>query len=119
MKKALLGKLVSNNSYIKHYYSLIKRLGSDYSLLLCEFINKFDYYRQNNQLVQEEWFFYKRDDIEKKFGFSEFKQRTIINKLEKEGLIKTTFFKGEMPPKRYYSIEIDKVLKLFLEEKIE
>lgn len=116
-RQSLLGKLVGTSSYIRHYYILIKELGADASLLLCEFISKYDYYRVNNQLKEEKWFFYRREDIEDKFGYSEFKQRGLIADLKEKGLIQTTFFDGEMPRKCYYTIEVDNVLELLAKEK--
>jgi len=117
-EEELVGKIFGKKHYLKHYYITIKVLGADCSLMLCEFINKYYYHRDSKQypLVDSKWFYYTRESIEKKFGFSEFKQRGLLKRLNEEGYIDWMFIPDQMPPRKYYTINLENIVELISKE---
>lgn len=115
-QKVLLGKIIGNNSYLRFYYIFIQELGVDCGLLLSELVSKSDFYRLQGTLVDGKWFFQTRETIEKRFKWSEFKQRALLKVLEEGEYIETCFFPGEMPQKKYYAINTERVLELLAKE---
>lgn len=97
--------------YFKTYKVLVKKL-EDFCTagLLCELISKYDFYKDKGQLKEDKWFFYTRDDIQRDFFFSEYQQREMLKKLEKEGLVVTTVFPNTIPQRKYYTLDFKKIV---------
>ncbi len=70
----------SATPYVMVCKPAIKFLGAEVALIFCELCSKYKYHFNNNSLTNGE-FFYTQKLFESEFGFTEYKQRTILNKL--------------------------------------
>ncbi len=107
-----ISHILSEGGFWRLSKSLVAHLGITKAFVLTDLIDKYEYYRTRGQLVEDRWFFYKREEMERRWQMSNNTQRTILNALVEEGLI---FYqkRGPMPQKNYYSLNEDGVRELF------
>lgn len=89
--------------------------GNDEAILYQALITKYIYYQKNNRLTYFDglpWFYCTADDMYKSVNISKDKQRGIISKLEKLGLIKTMRKKPKNMGSsvRFFHLVLDKTL---------
>ena len=111
MKGSFINAL-TGTGYYRVSKILISNLGLLKAFALTDLIDKFEFYRERGQLVEDKWFFYRREDIEKVWGVQSHHQREILNDFVKRGLLQYEK-KGPMPKKNYYTINIAELEKYF------
>ena len=99
-----------NRSVAKHCKSV------NASIMLSELVNRQDMHANNNELASHEkygegWFYYTADKAEERTCLSRKEQDTGIKILKKLDLIESVVF--GMPGKRYFRLNIDKILEVF------
>lgn len=107
-------ELLANTGYIVVNKKLIKLIGIHEALLLGELCSEYIYWKKENRLDEEGYFFSTRENIEENTGLSSYQQRGAIKSLISKGLIKE-ISKG-MPQRNYYKLNQDNINKLITEE---
>ena len=107
----ILASLLSSSSFIMTNKILIKAVGTDAAIILGELCSEYNYWEQRNELVNKQWFYSTRENIEDNTGLSEHKQRIAINKLLKLELIETK--KMGIPCKTYYKLNELNILNCY------
>ena len=107
----ILSSLLSSSSFIMTNKILIKAVGTDAAILLGELCSKYNYWEQKEKLVDEQWFFSTRENIEDNTGLSKHKQRIAINKLLQLELIEVK--KMGIPCKTYYKLNEQNILNCY------
>jgi len=105
-----ISNILSQSSWWMLNKSITKKLGIDASLILSDFISKYDYFRGKNQLDYEGYFFNKMESIEEDTTIPPYRQKKAIEILLKENLI--SLKKEGMPAKFYYKINIEEINSL-------
>ena len=108
-----ISHLLTEGGFWRVSKSLVAHLGVTKAFVLTDLIDKYEYHRMRGQLVENKWFFYKREEMEKNWLLSSAIQRVTLTSLRDDhGLI---FFekRGNVPQKNYYSINEKKLQELF------
>jgi len=114
MNKGIGTHLLQNSAFWRLSKLLVRTIGLWESFVLTDIIDKRDYHSRKNML-DNEWFFYTRDEMKKQLGISDTFQRTLLNKLKDLGFID---MKTEgMPRRTYYKIN-DNVIDNYLKQKL-
>lgn len=120
MKKKNLLKVLSNDNFLIINRDLIKELGLDEAVLLCELCNEQYYWEMNNKLQKDGTFYSTVENIEKHIGLKKKKQLTLLNKLKKLNLVDVKYH--DIPKKRYIKVntsEIEEILNKYSEKRKE
>lgn len=80
--------------------------------LFCKFISKQEFHKMRGELIEDKWFYYTREQIQKDFYISEHLQRGMIKKFEDAGLVESIIFKNSIPQKKYYSVNFEKLIEV-------
>lgn len=107
-----ISHILSEGGFWRLNKALVAYLGITKAFVLTDLIDKYEYYRTQGKLVEGKWFFYKREEMEKRWQMSNNTQRTILNSLVEEGLIYYQK-RGPMPQKNYYSLDERGIQELF------
>ncbi len=113
MKDNLLERLLVDNKFTRLPNKFKKVLGIDEAELLTDLIIKFDGIDKKD-LKKDGSFYKKREYIEKDTGFSYNKQRRIISKLEKFGLLSHSY--KDVPRKVFYKLNIELLEELMKDD---
>ncbi len=105
----ILASLLSSSKYIIVNKDLIKLLGLNEAVILGELCSEYTYWENTNQLMDNEYFYSTRENIENNTGINAHFQRIAIKNLEQKGII--TLKKMGIPCKIYYKINEDTVIK--------
>lgn len=105
----LLEDLLGLDSYIQVNKTLIQKLGLHEAILISELYSERSYWRKQNKLRDDKWFFSTRDNLEENTGLTPYYQREALSKLITLGIVECTLM--DTPAKKYYSIVDDKLLK--------
>lgn len=105
----ILSSLLSSSKYIIVNKDLIKILGLNEAVILGELCSEYTYWENTNQLVDNEYFYSTRENIENNTGVNAHFQRIAIKNLEQKGIISQ--IKMGIPCKIYYKINEDAVIK--------
>lgn len=108
-----LASLLSSSSFIMTNKILIKAIGTDAAIILGELCSEYNYWEQKGKLVDKQWFYSTRENIEDNTGLSEYRQRVAINKMIKIGLVETK--KMGIPCKIYYKLNEINILNCYKE----
>lgn len=111
--------LIRSDNYLILNRVFIWELGLNPAILLCELANQSAHFDKDNKLEtfndEEGYFFEKISEMELRTGLSRKEQDTALKVLRDRGLIKS-LVKG-LPAKRYFKIDEDKAIELFLKSK--
>jgi len=107
----ILASLLSSSSFIMTNKILIKAVGTDAAIIIGELCSEYNYWEQRNQLVDGEWFYSTRENIEENTGISEHRQRVAIGILIDNNLIETK--RTGMPCKMYYKLNEANILACY------
>jgi DNA-binding PadR family transcriptional regulator len=88
---------------------LAHEIGLQEAVIYSELVSLYKYWTNRGELTDGEWFYCTFPNLEKNTTIKERTARTIVNKLEKQGLIDTK--KMGLPAKKYYRIT-DKILEV-------
>ena len=105
-------ELLSQDNYLMYNLSIAKNLGIYEAILIGELARKYNYWKANNKLTEDGYFFITREDIERDTGLSSDKQRSAFKHLVDEGVVSCQQ-KGGIDRSTYYKI-INERLSTFL-----
>lgn len=91
--------------------AITAKFGFDVSVLLSDLISKQNYFRDNNQLDSDGYFFNYKKNIKEDTTITEKRQDKAVEILKKNNLISVIKKKG-IPPKLFYKVNIKIVNKL-------
>lgn len=103
-KDDILLEQICGDSYIKVNRAMIQKYGPVEAILLSDMIQKRAYFRSRGELVNGEYFFFKREDIERYLKISIFVQRNIFKDFIKKGLVETANLSNSRATMLYYKI---------------
>lgn len=107
-----ISHILSEGGFWRLNKHLVSHIGLNKAFVLTDLIDRYEYYRSYGKLVEDKWFFYKREEMEKRWQMSFNTQRTILNSLVSDGLILYEK-RGPMPQKNYYSLNEQGIQQLF------
>ena len=102
-------------SFIMVNKTMIKVLGLEASVMLGELYSEYNYWKENNGLTENGYFYSTRENVENNTGLSRAKQDRAINVLESVGVIKKYIY--GMPAKRYFKFVQEGIedLRMFMD----
>ena len=109
----ILASLLSSSSFIMTNKILIKAVGTDAAIIIGELCSEYNYWEQREQLLEGEWFYSTRENIEDNTGISEHRQRIAIGILIEKKLIETK--RMGIPCKMYYKLNESNILNCYTE----
>lgn len=105
----ILSSLLSSSKYIIVNKDLIKILGLHEAVILGELCSEYSYWESVNQLVNDEYFYSTRDNIEKNTGINAHFQKIAFKNLEEKQIIYSK--KMGIPCKKYYKLNESKIIE--------
>lgn len=106
--------LVAGDNYIIVNRTLIKNLGLKEAVILGELASEFNYYKKNNSLDENGYFYSTIENIEENTGLSRSQQKTVLDKLKELEII-DVIVKG-IPAKRYIKIDVFRLISQYAEK---
>lgn len=103
-------KLIASNNYFIFNKDIAKRLSTNCAIILGLFCNKYNFYKQTNQLTiinGKGYFYCTRDDIYEETGLKDDCQRSAMRLLKQEQILEVKRF--GVPSKNYYYINEEKL----------
>jgi hypothetical protein len=92
---------------------LIEAIGLDRAAVLSELMNEYTYFKENNMLFEENWFYYTYEKFNK-IGLKRDRIDSIINFLQRIGFIETK--NAGLPRRRYFKLNKEEIVN-FIEGK--
>lgn len=105
----ILSSLLSSSKYIIVNKDLIKILGLHEAIILGELCSEYSYWENVNQLVDNEYFYSTRENIEKNTGINAHYQKAAFKNLEEKQIIYSK--KMGIPCKKYYKLNEIKIIE--------
>lgn len=102
--------LLANDNYLIVNRTLMKELGLEESIIIGELASEYNYYKKNNTLEENDYFYSTIENVEKNTGINEYKQRKALNNLKSKKIIDIKI-KG-IPAKRYIKINESKISEI-------
>ena len=100
--------ILASDNYIVINRDLLKKYGTNVTLMLCELASEYNYFDKNEKL--EDGMFYSTiDNISERTGLSKYQQAEALKTLDEVGIVKAVI-KG-MPAKRYFKIDVEELTK--------
>jgi len=103
--------LLANDNYIIVNRSIIKEFGLKEAILLGELASEFNYYKKNNQLDENGFFYSTIDNVKNNTSLSVYEQKKCLDNLAKRNVINVVV-KG-IPATRYIKINSFILINLF------
>lgn len=107
-----ISKLLSTDGFIQVNKTLIKKVGLHEAILIGELCAEYNYWDEQDKL-EDDYFYSTRDNIEENTGLSEHYQRKALSTLYELGII--LIEKRGLPAKNYYKINFDVLLSIIEE----
>lgn len=101
--------LLASTNYLVVNKDLIRNLGLLEAVVIGELCGEYLYWENTNQLVEGEYFYSTRKNIEKEIGINAHFQRIAIQNLERVGIL--TSKRMGIPCKLHYKINEDAIIK--------
>ena len=108
----ILVELLAADGYIIFNKSLARMVGREGALLIGELVSKFRYYRNNNMLTKDEFFYATIEDIEDNTTLNAYEQRKVIKQLVSMNLVTVERRKDGL---RFFKINFQQLQELFSE----
>lgn len=105
----VLEELLKSDGYIQTNKLAIKTFGLHEAVILGELMSERNYWRINGKLVENEWFYSTRENLEDNTGLTPYYQRLALETFEKLGIIESKQI--GIPAKKYYRIIDNNLLK--------
>jgi len=109
-------KNIIQTNFIIANRNIIKLFGINTAVMLGELYGRYNYFRKRKQL-KSGFFFATKESIEKSTKLTPYKQRKSTNVLESSGIIEVKHL--DIPPKTYYKINEEKLLKVLKNSVVE
>lgn len=94
--------LIRQDAYISINKELARTIGLVETVLYSELVSKYKYWKDREQLTEEEWFYCTSEQLEHDTATTRKKRETAIRNLKKHGLIETK--RIGLPAKTHYKI---------------
>lgn len=108
---SLLTKLLDSGNYITVNKYLIKKIGLSEAVLICYFISKHNYFKNNiKKKMVDNWFYDNQKSIQDNTGLTPYQQRSVIKKFIGLKLIEVE--SRGLPKKNYYRINETEIMNL-------
>lgn len=104
-----ISKLLSTDGFIQVNKTLIKKIGLHEAILIGELCAEYNYWDEQDKL-EDGYFYSTRDNIEENTGLSEHYQRKALSHLYELGII--LIEKRGLPAKNYYKIDFNILLSV-------
>lgn len=112
-----LVELLSIDGYIPVNKELARLVGLDEAILLGELVSEYRYWKNNDGLTTDGYFYSTIENIEKNTTLNEFAQRKAVKHLCNLDIIKTE--RRDIPAKRFFFIDFDMLENILLNTKLE
>lgn len=109
-------KNIIQTNFIIANRNIIELFGINAAVMLGELYGRYNYFRKRKQL-KSGFFFATKESIEKSTKLTPYKQRKSTNVLESSGIIEVKHL--DIPPKTYYKINEEKLLKVLKNSVVE
>lgn len=109
-------KNIVQTNFIMASRNVIELFGINTAIMLGELYGRYNYFKKKNQL-KNGFFFATKDSIENNTKLTPYKQRKASSILEKAGIIEVKHI--DIPPKTYYKIYEEKLLKVLKNSVVE
>lgn len=103
--------LLTNDGYIIVNKLLIQEYGLEEAIIIGELSAEYNYYKERNELGEDNSFYSTVENVEKNTSLSQYQQSKAINHLKELGLV-DVYYKG-IPPKRYIKQSFIKLFDLY------
>ena len=103
--------LLANDNYIVVNRSLIKEFGLKEAILLGELASEFNYYKKNNMLDEDGYFYSTIENVKESTSLSSYEQKKCLDKLSERGIVDVNI-KG-IPATRHIKINSLQLINLF------
>jgi len=110
MEDSIINLLASEN-YIVVNRSLIKELGLKEAIILGELASEYNYYKKNDLLDEEGYFYSTIENVQENTSLSSYEQKKCLDNLLERNII-TVILKG-IPAKRHIKINSINLINLF------
>lgn len=107
--KNVVLQLLDSDGYITVNKLLIRTLGLNEAVILCELISEYNYYKSNNEIIDDE-FFSTKNNLEYNTGLNGHYQRKALINLQNLCII--DIVKKGLPAKNYFKINFEKLLNI-------
>ena len=103
--------LLANDNYIIVNRSLIKQLGLKETIILGELASEYNYYKKNDLLDEDGYFYSTIENIQENTTLSAYEQKKCLDNLNERNMV-NVIIKG-IPAKRHIKINSEQLLNLF------
>ena len=104
-----LEEFLSEDNFLIVNRAVIKIFGLHEAILLSELLSERRYWRKENKLIDGEWFYSTRSNLEDNTGLTPTMQRSALQSLKNAGAVESK--QMGLPAKTYYMIVDNKVLE--------
>ena len=109
IKDNLAKKLADIGNFSQINWAVCQNYGVDIAVLLGFLVSKYNLYEEQGTLGSDKTFYCTRDTLKQFTGWKYSKQEQLIKKFCEIGF--ATVFKRGLPPKRYFKLNIDKIIE--------
>jgi len=106
--------LIKSTGYITVSKELAHEIGLNETVILSELISQYEYFKKNNKLRDQKWFFCTIEKLEEQTTLNRHYQDKAIATLKKLGLIEVD--RKGLPARRHFKIIEREILNLFFNE---
>ncbi len=103
-------EIFSSDAYLPINKQLLKHYGPDVAVFLSNLIDKYKYFKYNDQLKDEKWFYLVHDQQIEHTGLTITKIHSCKAILKRDGIIRTKL--QGAPPKEWYELNLTHLLSL-------
>jgi hypothetical protein len=107
---SLIGQIVATNNYLIIHRGIALHLGFPAAIWISYMAYKWNYFKENDKLTEDGYFYFTQKDMEEEIGLSPFQQNQAIEEFKKHGIVNVK--EMGMPKKKYYRLDIMKAVKL-------
>lgn len=104
----ILLEFLSNDSYIIVNKKLLMQYGPEVAIFLSNLIAKYKFFKQENQLLENQWFFLTHENQIQETGLTETKIRNCKSILRAQNVLETK--RSGTPSKEYYKLNWNVIL---------
>lgn len=103
--------LLASRNFIVVNKDVARKIGLDEAIMLGELASEYGYWEAKGELTEDGFFFSTVENVEVNTTFSQYKQKTAIERLQAEGLLYVD--RRGLPAKRYIKLREQNIMKLF------
>ncbi len=112
MNSELILDLITSDGYIRVNKRMLKCMGVDEALVLCELLSRYKYFLDHGLLTEDGYFYNTADNLSEVLPYSKSTQYRIIYRLVELGVLDYKI--AGNPPKRYFRPNLSGLEQLLL-----